>query len=84
MRLGDWNPVLGGRPPQMWEEAVTEQEMQDRLMELHGWLGEALIADEMSQAFELADEIRVLCKQAFDDERAAFIATHHGHDRGDQ
>lgn len=49
-------------------------------MELHGYLGEAILADEMAQAFELAAEIRELAKQAYDDERAAFIATHHGDD----
>ncbi len=59
---------------------MSEQEMQDRLMELHGYLGEALLADEMGQAFELAAELKELIRQAYDDERAAFIATHHGDD----
>lgn len=63
---------------------MSEQETQARLMQLHGYLGDALLCDEMSQAFELADEIKKLAKQAFDDERAAFISTHHGHDRGEQ
>lgn len=59
---------------------MSEQDTLDRLIELHGYLGEAILADEMAQAFELAAEIRELAKQAYDDERAAFIATHHGDD----
>ena len=63
---------------------MSEEEMQHRLEEVHSYLGEAIRADEMGQAFELADELKELIRQAYDDERAAFISTHHGHDRGEQ